>query len=592
MRTHILSPVTAFLLWASCSSFPPTYCTVVCPNHGPSAPESPVLESLECRNDYLTHIRCSWTEVPGLPLSLFHLDPDEHRVSACVPVSTGPPTAHNASGQKRSQCRYNTSLFAIGFDDVFFFHTPHAQGLSGTFNLTQHGNITEDWTHIWLVSKLSTPAGTQSMTFNLRASHRISVELREDDRRSLNMMQKRRIDNGLNNISSTGAPPGPFNLQCVYDGEREVKCKWQMMRELAQYVVYDLSYRTRLNATSELCCAGLDGHDDDDDDDATMRFSCSFSVPEAETLLLALRPESRTKVFQAHRRIEPAAPADMRVELIGDDWVLNWTLPKYRTVPINSELRYWNINSPELAETLSLPPGVSVCVMAEGSLRSSSRYLAQVRCRVSPRRGRGSRYAGYPSDWTKPVYWTTRPAPASASAWVYFLLSASVSVALILMYFILLAFHRRLRVWDASLPSPFQSKLMDAVCQVHAEGLPFYTEMGDLCLSRVCVLENIQLNLHTIDQEHDDVTQLHAAYCNGPNHYASQEGSAVPDFTTQMWHCPSFPACSSEHTGFEVLFCDGRFAHLASASHNALQPCSEGYQWNPVSSRDSSSPDV
>ncbi|XP_060715394.1 interleukin-4 receptor subunit alpha-like isoform X1 [Tachysurus vachellii] len=196
-----------------------------------------------------------------------------------------------------------------------------------------------------------------------------------------------------------------------------------------------------------------------------MTFSCSFSVPDDETLLLALHSHPRTKVFQSHKNIEPAAPVDMRVELIGDDWVLNWTLPKYRTVPITSEFRYWSSTSPELAETLSLPTGVSVCVMAESLLRSSTRYLAQVRCSVSPPKVRATRYAGYPSEWTKPVYWTTRSAPVSAPVWMYFLLSVSVTVALILMYLISLAF-RRLSMWEASIPSPFQSKLMDTVCQV------------------------------------------------------------------------------------------------------------------------------
>ena len=59
--------------------------------------------------------------------------------------------------------------------------------------------------------------------------------------------------------------------------------------------------------------------------------------------------------------------------------------------------------------TLRLLPGVSVCVMAERSLLSSTHYLAQVRCIVSSRTGRGARYAGYPSDWSEPVHWTTRP---------------------------------------------------------------------------------------------------------------------------------------------------------------------------------------
>ncbi|XP_027024284.1 cytokine receptor common subunit beta isoform X8 [Tachysurus fulvidraco] len=433
MKTHILSPASAVFLWVWCSSFPPTHGTTACPNLGPSAAESPALDSLECRNDYMTHIRCSWTGVADLPL--LHLDPDERRASACVP---GTLTAQNASGLQRSQCRYNTSLFAIGFDDVFFFFTPHARVLSGTTKLTQYGNITADW-NVQLVSETSSPEVAQSVTFNLRASHmRILGELREEDRMSLTMKQNKRTE-GLNVTSFSGSLPGPFNLQCVYDTEHEVKCKWQMKRELVQYVVYNLSYRTHLNATSELCCTEFDA---DDDDDAIVNFSCSFSVPDAETLLLSLHSHPRTKVFQSHKNIEPAAPVDMRVELIGDDWVLNWTLPKYRTVPISSEFRYWSSTSPESAETLSLPTGVSVCVMAESLLRSSTTYLAQVRCSVSPRRVRETRYAGYPSDWTKPVYWTTRSAPVSAPVWMYFLLSVSVTAALILMYFISHAFRR------------------------------------------------------------------------------------------------------------------------------------------------------
>ncbi|KAK3510013.1 hypothetical protein QTP70_025322, partial [Hemibagrus guttatus] len=329
MKTHIPSPASAIFLWVWCSSFPQTHGTAPCPNLGPSAAESPTLESLECHNDYMTHIHCSWTEVNGLPLSLFHMDEDEHRVSACVP---GPPTAQNASGVKRSQCRYNTSLFAIGFDDVFFFYTSHAQGLLGSVKLTQHGNITADWTDVQLISE---PSSARSVTFIPRASHQTAGELREDDRKSLTVTQNRRTDNGLNGMSSTGALPGPFNLQCVYDGEREVKCKWQMIKELAQYVIYNLSYRTQLN-TTELCCTGLEADADDDDDDEDDEDDDDDAI--GEVLLFIL--------------FEPPAPVDMRVELIRDDWVLNWTLPKYRTVPITSEFRYWSSTSPVHAEEL------------------------------------------------------------------------------------------------------------------------------------------------------------------------------------------------------------------------------------------------
>ncbi len=47
--------------------------------------------------------------------------------------------------------------------------------------------------------------------------------------------------------------------------------------------------------------------------------------------------------------------------------------------------------------------------ISERSLKGSSEYHAQVRCNVSASRHSGWRYSGYPSEWSDPVYWTTRP---------------------------------------------------------------------------------------------------------------------------------------------------------------------------------------
>ncbi|XP_036421127.1 uncharacterized protein LOC118804661 [Colossoma macropomum] len=406
----------------------------------------------------------------------------------------------------------------------------------------------------------------------------------------------------LSRKSDIDSLPGPFNLHCVYDGESEVRCSWEMKRELTQFILYNLSYRTHPHTISEWCCAGLEEGRDDDGDDV-VRFSCLFSVSEAELLLLDLRPQPRTSIIQAYKHIEPGAPVGLSVELIGEDWVLNWTFPKYRTVPIASELRYWSTNSPEDVETLRLLPGVSVCVMAERSLFSSTHYLAQVRCIVSSRTGRGARYAGYPSDWSEPVHWTTRPAPASGVSRVYFLLAASVSITVILTYFTLLTFHRKVKVWEVSLPSPFQSKALKAVCQAHGERLSSYTEVDDPCISEVCVLGDLkQLNLHTLEWEYEDATAPSAANSASPHQQTSQEecgATGSPHLTEENQAkdsvpYPTFPACSSVHQGlmgFEVLLCNSRFMFLTSNFHNEVQPCSEGYQQNPGSSGDAA-PDV
>ncbi|XP_066512581.1 cytokine receptor common subunit beta-like [Hoplias malabaricus] len=661
MGTHIWSLRTTLLVWVLCPSpsFPSGPATPTCPHPILFAPASPALESLECRNDYSTNIHCSWTEVLDFPLSLFHMDPDDHTVSPCV---RGPLLVQNALGWLQVQCQYNTSLFAIGFDDVFFFHTPHSPGLSRAFNLKQHArrncphDITGDGqTRCWFDPKptwvsltpeprnstlipdpsdlrLPYPPSSKHPNSNGNSLEEERSEWSEEVRARGLMTKNERKENRLreegtvDQFESSGADyessgwipvlfrktdtdslPGPFNLQCVYDGEWKVKCSWEMKRELTQVILYNLSYRMHTDTLSEWCCAESedgsndnkgddDGNDYDDpsEDDYVVKFSCLFSVSEADLLLLDLKPQPRTKVVQSYKHIEPVAPVGLTVEVIGQDWVLNWTLPKYRTVPITSELRYWSTDSPGDIQTVHLLTGVSLFVLAESSLLCPAHYLAHVRCSVTSRSGRGARYTGYPSDWSEPVQWTTRTAPASGASRVYFLLAASVSITVILTYFTLLTFHRKVKVWEVSLPSPFQSKALKAVCQAHGSRLPSHIEVDNPCMSEVCVLGDIkQLNLYTLEGEYEDVTAPSTADGPSPHWQESQEEASV----TELPHLievnqekdsgpyPTFPSCLSVHHGLTQVR-DGRCMHLSPDSRDVLQPCSEGYQQSPGSNGD------
>lgn len=58
---------------------------------------------------------------------------------------------------------------------------------------------------------------------------------------------------------------------------------------------------------------------------------------------------------------------------------------------------------------VSLSDPVTVFSIPERSLIGSLEYEARVRCNVSTHRHPGQRYAGYPSEWTDTVSWTTRP---------------------------------------------------------------------------------------------------------------------------------------------------------------------------------------
>ncbi|KAI7791486.1 putative cytokine receptor common subunit beta [Triplophysa rosa] len=253
--------------------------------------------------------------------------------------------------------------------------------------------------------------------------------------------------------------PGPTNLRCVYRGERNGSCSWELTTDVAQYISYTLSYRTHSSSLGEWCCV--------DNVEVTnarglLRMVGVFSIFEPGALEVQLTPTPVTRVIHAYKHIQPACPTGLCVELSREDWILNWTLPKYRTIRLTSQLEYWSISSPKDVKTISLPDPVTVISIPERSVIGSSEYRARVRCSLSKPRRPGQRYAGYPSEWTDPVSWTTQPEPLVPRlvAFVLYFLIATLSAAVsVVVFFILVVMQRRLRDWNASLPSPVHSKV-------------------------------------------------------------------------------------------------------------------------------------
>ncbi|XP_051550833.1 cytokine receptor common subunit beta-like isoform X2 [Myxocyprinus asiaticus] len=473
-----------------------------CPKHAKFKPETSALESLECRNDYSTHIHCSWMGDTHIPLYLFHMDPDDHRVSPCIQT---PNPSKNPAGQKRVSCHYNTSLFAIGFDDVFFFNTPHSPGLSKTFRLTKYDDAESHWIFTQLDDtpplSHSTPGHLMTLltTDPLRRhdQHRPEVVINQETLKGkrevkihTNPVQKLEMEGSANKMEETevlfNGPaltsdyslPGPSNLHCVLNGGWNVSCSWEMTHDLAQYICYTLTYRTHSSALSEWFCVEKVEVINVGD---LLRMVGVLTVFEPGLLQVQLTPTPVSRVIRAYENIQPTCPMGLSVEL-REDWILKWTLPKYRTVPLTAELKYWSILTPEDVKTIFLSDAIMVYAISERTLRGSTEYWAQVRCNVSTHRRSGRRYAGYPSEWTNLVHWTTRPeplAPRVVAFFLYFLIVTLAAAVSITVFFILVTIQRRLREWDVSLPSPLHSKASEVPLCLQRERLPCCTEFKD-----------------------------------------------------------------------------------------------------------------
>ncbi|XP_058617072.1 cytokine receptor common subunit beta-like isoform X2 [Onychostoma macrolepis] len=561
MRPNISISLTLTGLWTSVLTG--------CPQLDKFAPESSALESLECRNDYRSHIRCSWRDDPHVHLSLLHMDPDDLRVSPCVQI---PNPSQNATGKERVYCQYNTSLFAIGFDDLFFFHTPHSSGISRTFRLKRFDADTE-W-NFYHLDDTPPPSPLTSDPFR-HHDQKHSVEIDREiikDKKGGKIHNKPTQKHGENKtevltdrpeLISEYSLPGPSNLNCVLSDGNNLSCSWDLKTDLAQYISYPLSYRTNSTAPNEWCCVEKVEVTNKGD---LLRIVGAFSVFEPGVLQVQLTPMPATKVIRSYEHIQPACPTGLSVELRGEDWILNWTLTKYRTLPLTTELKYWSLLTHEDVKNIFLSDGEMVFAISERSLKGSSEYRAQVRCNVSASRRSGWRYSGYPSEWSDPVYWTTRPeplAPHLVTFLLYFLIATLASVVSIIAFIILVVVQRRLREWDMSLPSPVHSKVSEVSQHAQMDHFPCCTELNDPDISNAQIVD-VHPQLSSFDSDAN-------------NQCRETEGNRV------NLHVDD-PCLVSLCSSGNAMGRNGPFQPCTTNFHDPVLPCSEGYMQNPATS--------
>ncbi|XP_076133714.1 cytokine receptor common subunit beta-like [Alosa pseudoharengus] len=452
------------------------------PQTSPYFHESSALASLQCRNDYSTHIQCSWTQPPNTRLHLFHLAVFRNRSteSPCVPV---PPPSQDAEGHLKAHCRYNTSMFVIHAQDFFFFKVPHVKFLSKTVDL--HNQVRDPPHHLsvkvteeghseltWQSHGTLEPSPSSTYQVHYRQTDQEWTEL-EVQGQDLRLEASALVPDGRYEARvrakshqgvwtewsplvhwrpSDASLPGPSNLGCVLDGEKKVLCSWEAHADLAQYVTYNLSYRINPTAQPGQCCPQPPGLLNRTA--PVLGFGCTLPVTTARSLQVQLKAMPIRREFKSHKHIQPPRPTGVQVEGRGDNWRLSWTPPKLPTVPIAMEIYYWSADTPEDRTSFTLEAHTDSHSIPTASLQPSTRYCAQVRARVDT--SRSSHYSGYPSLWSKPVHWTTSSVLWSAFMISYVTMAACVFVTVFLLYIC----QRRFRQWEVSIPTPVNSKVL------------------------------------------------------------------------------------------------------------------------------------
>ncbi|XP_029480997.1 interleukin-3 receptor class 2 subunit beta isoform X1 [Oncorhynchus nerka] len=501
------SPGNMLIFWISCGSLLPLL--VLCYNgkgrctiqENKQYHVSPVLESLRCYNDYSSYVRCSWEESPHASsqalLALYYWDDTENSESPCKPY--GQPALNAKNGKLAAQCQYNTRDFGINTNHVFFFKTscPPAMLLSKNLRVrppvhlsqqpVERGGRLLSWESPYPPTSLLTP--TLNYQVNYRRSNQDDWTVVKVQDTQLSLEPEAQVPGcqyeakvrakGKTGLWSEWSSlvtwmteddpvPGPSSAQCVVDDEKVVTCSWEVKRDLAQFLTFHLSCKRNHTAPAQKCCVNT--MVSAPSRGPMLKYSCSFPVPDSEQLEVELIPTCNSKTFKTHKNIRPNRPLHVQIEARDGNWILKWNPPK-SNFELTYQVHYWSNDTQEDTRFLNVSQGSLSLSILGGSLRPSECYLVKVRALVVP--GRGDTFEGPPSEWTDPVEWTSQPASWSITTFFYVFISVLVAIVFITLYVTIPACHRRLVLWEVSVPSPLKSKALGEVIKKSPDRLLF-----------------------------------------------------------------------------------------------------------------------
>ncbi|XP_069381066.1 cytokine receptor common subunit beta [Paralichthys olivaceus] len=482
------------LLWvALCSVLPllvlpsgPYNCSVH--ESSSSVKESPLLTSLHCHNDYESYVHCRWRKHGDTSPQLWFQT--ENNRTLCVPHRP-PGQDDNGTGQ----CRYETQTFSIGIKHTVFFLENEMQTVCSSvphkpLDLSQHVRA-----HSPADLSAHDP-GDGGRWFSWSSPYSSSSSWSKDLRYQLSYRPVRHNHWTTKNVTntslklekqlllpgcryearvrarasvgqwSTWSPvvtwktkedTGQFpSLDCVLHGEREAMCSWEVSRELAAFISYQLACHD--TAPSERCCMNLTVSAESSS--SALRYSCSLTVK--DRLLLELIPTHTARTFEAYKHIRPKPPQHLRVKEKNNNWIFEWTEPSSASkLKLSYQVCYHRTqdqNNTECSTLLNTSEGCTSLTIQGASLASSQPYQVKVRSLVVP--GHGSKFKGIPSKWTDPVNWTSHAGTWSLTTLIYVLTSVSVVTFFFALYCTIPACRRWVILWVESVPSPHKSTIL------------------------------------------------------------------------------------------------------------------------------------
>ncbi|XP_010903742.1 cytokine receptor common subunit beta isoform X2 [Esox lucius] len=522
--------------WWSCGSLLPLLVLCSAQDHcgnQESHNNCSVLKTLRCYNNYHSHVLCSWEE--NMPtssqasLALYYLDtqesysnetlckqmteggkrPEGAREIPCKPIGKPAPTV---DGSKLTvQCQYNPSQdsFRISTNHCVYFKTPSPSRLPKALPLDRNirirlpVNLSEQavegggrlltWSSPYPQS--SSLTSTLIYQVNYRSYRQDDWTVVETNDTQLKVEagalgpgtkhEARVRAKGKIGLWSAWSPlvtwltEGPPSVECALDNDTVVTCTWEVNRTLAQIITFKLYCKDSYTALDQACCTNPNVRASSGD--LVLVYSCTFSVRDLEHLEVKLIPtRDNSKVFKLHKNIRLDQPTGVRIEEKQKNWILRWNKTGTLKLEVSYEVHYWNTKNPNDStfHKVHRPPYTIPWV----SLHPSDHYRVQVRAILIPE----NPIEGLPSEWSDPVEWTSQPPDDFWSfTFIYVFIAVVVVIVFMALYVFIPACHKRMVLWEVSVPTPFKSKVLEEVM------------MSDRCEKTfICSLQSLEIRDH------------------------------------------------------------------------------------------------
>ncbi|XP_063796735.1 cytokine receptor common subunit beta [Pseudophryne corroboree] len=266
----------------------------------------------------------------------------------------------------------------------------------------------------------------------------------------------------------------PQNLHCVYDGLTQMRCSWEVRKELISSVSYTLYYRelptdgeseisTAISGTSaegEKSC--VSEANQTENGAMYVQYSCTLQILSSQannSFFIEVRPQEEVKSFKPCEYIQTEPPTDLQIkDQLSHGYMLRWSQPvvEFATIQLTYQLCYWKQGDPECLDELLLNVSGNLpeYYIPSSELQGSTDYTARVRAKPDGKSG----YNGPWSDWSQSCSWKTDKVVDIQSICI----SAGV-ISMVLSVCACLGYKHFKRVrqrWIDSLPNPSKSKLL------------------------------------------------------------------------------------------------------------------------------------